>query len=299
MPKQSFLIGTEGPPQTADALRRLQFIEFRLFWEGGLNRADLAESFHISAAQASADLQRYAGLAPGNISYDTSTKRFVASDVFQARLIDTSPAALLARLAAVAEGYLEPRHAWLSAAPPIGFAPLPARVIDASILRELLHAIRHQLAIEVLYQSFSQPEPMWRWITPHAIAFDGVRWHVRAFSSVRFSDFVLSRFLQIRLTRSDPQRGTQDIAWHANVNLLFVPHQAASEGQRRAIELEYGMTNGELCISCRVALISYVLARLEIFGPRRGMGPPYQLLELKNVDEVAAAAERCDATLAL
>ena len=33
--------------------RRLEFIEFRLFWEGGVNRADLIEMFGVSVPQAS------------------------------------------------------------------------------------------------------------------------------------------------------------------------------------------------------------------------------------------------------
>ena len=64
MAKRSLSIDTAEAPQSADATRRLQFIEFRLFWEGTLNRADLADSFRVSAAQATADLQRYAALAP-------------------------------------------------------------------------------------------------------------------------------------------------------------------------------------------------------------------------------------------
>lgn len=36
--------------------RRLEFIEFRLFWEGGVNRADIIEMFDVSVPQASKDL---------------------------------------------------------------------------------------------------------------------------------------------------------------------------------------------------------------------------------------------------
>ena len=33
--------------------KRLEFIEFRLFWEGGINRADIMERFGVSVPQAS------------------------------------------------------------------------------------------------------------------------------------------------------------------------------------------------------------------------------------------------------
>ena len=44
--------------------RRLEFIEFRLFWDGHVNRSDLMAAFGISINQASADLNRYLGMAP-------------------------------------------------------------------------------------------------------------------------------------------------------------------------------------------------------------------------------------------
>ncbi|MBC8270346.1 MAG: WYL domain-containing protein, partial [Rhodospirillaceae bacterium] len=52
--------------------RRLEFIEFRLFWEGHVNRSDLIDAFGISVNQASTDLNRYLGLAAENMVYDKS-----------------------------------------------------------------------------------------------------------------------------------------------------------------------------------------------------------------------------------
>ena len=31
--------------------KRLEFIEFRLYWEGGINRADITEQFGVSVPQ--------------------------------------------------------------------------------------------------------------------------------------------------------------------------------------------------------------------------------------------------------
>ena len=39
--------------------RRLEFIEFRLFWEGGVNRSDIIDTFDVSVPQASKDLTLY------------------------------------------------------------------------------------------------------------------------------------------------------------------------------------------------------------------------------------------------
>ncbi len=52
--------------------QRLEFIEFRLFWEGHVNRSDLMDQFGVSVNQASTDLNRYIGFAPENMVYDKS-----------------------------------------------------------------------------------------------------------------------------------------------------------------------------------------------------------------------------------
>jgi len=54
--------------------RRLEFIDYRLRWDGRLNRSDLIEFFGISVPQASLDIARYTELAPSNICYDASAR---------------------------------------------------------------------------------------------------------------------------------------------------------------------------------------------------------------------------------
>ena len=39
--------------------RRYEFIEFRLFWQGRINRGDLMDAFGVSTQQASLDLNAY------------------------------------------------------------------------------------------------------------------------------------------------------------------------------------------------------------------------------------------------
>ena len=63
--------------------KRLEFIEFRLFWEGGINRSDIMERFGVSVPQASKDLSLYEERAPGNLVYDRREKRYFASPGFK------------------------------------------------------------------------------------------------------------------------------------------------------------------------------------------------------------------------
>ena len=79
MPRQE--MHENRPPWSAE--RRLEFIDFRLHWERTVNRSDLIEFFRISPQQASADLARYAELAPGNLEYDKSLKTYRARAGFK------------------------------------------------------------------------------------------------------------------------------------------------------------------------------------------------------------------------
>src|SRR5262245_21126577 len=167
--------------------RRLEFIEFRLFWEGGVNRADLIEAFGISVPQASKDLALYQEQAPGNVVYDKSAKRYVASKGFKPQFRDSDPAAYLSRLQSVTEerdGSGDLTDSWLANPPGADVALTPKRDIDRQVLRAILAAIREKQSVEIRYQSMNKarPDPSWRRITPHALGYDGLRWHVRAFS---------------------------------------------------------------------------------------------------------------------
>ena len=47
----------------------------------------------------------------------------------------------------------------------------------------------------------------------------------------------------------------------------LAPHPGLSEGKRRAIELDYAMSRGELKLECRQALLFYTLKRLGLNSP--------------------------------
>jgi predicted DNA-binding transcriptional regulator YafY len=244
--------------------RRLEFIEFRLFWEGHVNRSDLIDSFGISVQQASTDLNRYLGLAPANMVYDKSGKAYVRGAEFEPIFLKPDASRYLSQLRSMADGLLQLRETWIGAAPEFGTTPTPARSVDSKVLRSVVAAIRSGDQIEIQYQSLSRPEPMWRWIAPHAIGFDGFRWHARSYCALdgAFKDFVLSRILRVRGTKPaeiDPQ---SDVDWQESVIVKIAPHPDLSSGQRRIVELDYGMVGGFAEIPVRKALLYYTLRRL-------------------------------------
>jgi hypothetical protein len=244
--------------------RRLEFIEFRLYWEGGVNRSDIVEAFDVSVPQASKDLTLYQERAPHNAVYDKSAKRYIASGQFQPCFLKPDSGQYLNQLRSVAEGILTSTEAWIAHLPPYGGPPVPARGVNNETLRTVLAAIRRNQAIEVKYQSFSSNDPRWRWIAPHAFGFDGYRWHARAFCEIdrSFKDFLLSRIIEIRSVRSSEVSPEHDADWNEFITLEIGPHPELSESQKRIVALDYGMRAGRAQIRVQKALRYYALRQL-------------------------------------
>lgn len=244
--------------------RRLEFIEFRLFWEGHVNRSDLIDAFGISVQQASTDLNRYLGIAPANMAYDKSAKAYVRSPDFTPVFLQPDASRYLSQLRSVADGILDQSDAWIGQYPPFDAAPTPGRSVNAKTLRSMVAAIRRSESLEIRYQSLSRPEPRWRWIAPHAIGFDGFRWHARAFCDTDrvFKDFLLSRILETRGTRPGEVSPDTDQDWNEQVTLEIGPHPELSETQKKVIALDYGMRDGKAEIMVRKAFLYYALRRL-------------------------------------
>ena len=268
--------------------QRLEFIEFRLFWEGHVNRSDLMEQFGLSVNQASADLNRYIGFAPDNMVYDKSARTYVRGPDYAAQFLKPDASRYLAQLRSLADGIMDSDDTWIAELPSYDAAPTPARGVDPVTLRSVVGAIRRSEAIEVKYQSLSRPEPSWRWIAPHAIGFDGFRWHTRAFCQADevFKDFLLSRILDTRGVESSVVTDVADADWQEHVTLEIGPHPELSENQKSVIALDYGMRGGKARIKVRRALLYYALKRLGLDTDPSARKPHEQQIVLINRDIV-------------
>ena len=282
-------VGDSKPSLRWGVEQKLQFIEFRLFWEGHVNRSDLIDKFGVSANQASGDLNRYIALAPDNMVYDKSGKTYVRSPTFKPLFLKLDSTQYLSQVRSIAEGVITPEDAWIGNLPPFDATPAPARGIDPIVLRSIVIAMRRHEAIEVLYQSMSAPDAEWRWIAPHALAFDGFRWHARSFceKSSEYRDFVISRIIETRQTRAAKKPAVSDVAWDEVVELEVGPHPELSLAQKRTIELDYGMHNGRVDIPVRKALLYYALKRLGLDTDPTARKPQDQQIILLNREALA------------
>lgn len=275
------------------AKTRLEFIEQRLYWEGRLRRSDLTDFFDISTQQASGDISDYQQIAPQNIQYNKNEKFYCVTDIFQPVLIRPDSEWYLFQLLSASKSDSEiSKKRWSS---PFDIIPIPKRTINPEFLRSITGAIKNRFSIRIRYQSLSKPEPIWRQISPHALAFDGNRWHVRAFChrENKFKDFAISRVFEVNEAQPSSIDPQTDQAWHRFINIQIGPAPDLADGQKLSIELDYGMTEGHLEIPTRVALASYLIRQLRLDGEQDNRSASRRQIVILNRSEVETAQREC------
>jgi predicted DNA-binding transcriptional regulator YafY len=272
--------------------RRLEFIDFRLLWEGRVNRSDLTSHFGISVPQASADLAKYQELSPSNMTYDKQQRTYVALESFRPVVKASNAYSLLNAIRQVDGQMLAKESTFLGWVPPYWIVRSPSRTVDPSVLRRSLHAIRTNTILQILYQSKTRPAPTERQISPHAIAFDGVRWHLRAycFEHSEFRDFVVSRIISAKTSPDIGEDPSRDLSWTAELTVIVEPAPQLTIGQRRAVELDYGMNNGRIELRVPEAMLLYLLRQLPILS--EGSKPSHNPLVLANLSDLQPILKR-------
>lgn len=246
--------------------QRLEFIEYRLFWEGTINRKDLVDTFGVSVPQASADIKKYKQNAPGNIYYDKSQKRYLVTSKFEPVFGSIDSHTYLSQLSMLAEGGISQDETFLGFIPQYSVIPSFERAIDPNILKKIVKALKAGNSINIQYQSMSRPEPVWRWVSPHAFAYDGFRWHIRAYCELvgEFRDFIIGRILNVQNVKGSKIDPLDDYKWNHFVTLKIAAHPDLTKDQRKVIEKEYNMRDGVARVKVRAAFIYYVLLRFRL-----------------------------------
>lgn len=235
-------------------------IELIAFWEGRINTTNLQKYFDISRQTASKLLKTYRALNPDNLTYDPSIKGLVPTESFKV---------------VYSKGTLDEYRMLLSSLPEsegsitdsFSLVTAPLRNISPQLVRPIINAIRHQLRLDVGYASISSPEFEERIIAPHSLVFSGQRWHVRAHCEKNndFRDFVLSRFNGVFNEEGAALRTREhDEKWNTWIDLAIEPDPRLSDAQKRIVELDFQMTNGQRVLNTRAALLMYLLQSLHL-----------------------------------
>lgn len=246
--------------------RRLEFIDFRLLWEGRLNRSDLTSFFRISTPQASLDMARYIELAPDNMVYDRTLKTYVATETFKPVLAKEDSSHFLNELLWRELGTLPHSESFIGWAPAVASLPSPTRKVDPKILISLIRAMQKSESVILNYWSMSDEEPTGRTLFPASFAHDGFRWNIRAycFKDKKYKDYVLGRISEIIGTTPALQPMPEDTEWQTFLDVVIGPNPNYPPKKRISIEHDYQMVDGEAKIRIRKPQLYYLKKRLNI-----------------------------------
>ncbi|GAM73832.1 COGs protein [Vibrio ishigakensis] len=248
-----------------ESIKRLQLIEVCLLWEGGVNARILQDYYSISRTTAQRHIDDYKTHYPQNVAgYDGQLKRHLVSEEFTPQVTRGN---LNEYLSFFGTDHDEVFETTVDDPLNIELLPKPTRNIDPRLIRSVIKACKSQLRLDIGYFSVSSGVNESRIISPHSIVFDGIRWHTRAWCerSQLFKDFVLSRFNDVPVFEGGARHFKKDdTEWNNYVELILQPDPRLSDAKRYSIELDYRMNNGVLVISCRAALIKYLIQNLRL-----------------------------------
>ena len=269
--------------------RRLAFIDLRLQYDGKINRTDLTAFFDVSSPQASADLRLYDAMAEGNMTYDASAKAYVALPGFTPQFGQASATSYLDELYRLACGVTAREDSFVGFIPPTGIVATPARKISSPEVATWVRAIRDRRAVSVEYQSMELDTPAALILSAHAMGFDGLRWHTRAWCHTRqaFRDFAIGRLVVIDEDAPAPKiEPLHDVGWETKVDLLLVPHPKLTPSQREVVTKDYNMVDGKLALPCRQAMLFYTLRHLNLLSLIPDKDPARQHVVVANPEQV-------------
>jgi hypothetical protein len=248
--------GLEELPKTQR--ERLAYIEVKAFFCGDLTRHDIERRFGVKPAASARDLAAYRRLAPSNLVYDASLRKYLPTPDFVPIFEQSAERALMWFRSGIGDG-LSVSGRRVIPCESAGELVSP----DVRTLGALTRAITAGELVEVSYLSLSSG-PSAKTLAPLALADTGLRWHLRAFDQEkkRFADFVLTRIIKATpLSRPvpDEQRLEHDAQWTRIVALDIVPHPGVKHP--KAVEADYGMTDGALRLQLRAPMVGYALKR--------------------------------------
>ncbi len=248
-------------PETIES-EAARYIELIALWEGRINATHLQSALNISRHTAQKILHAYNERHPQNLFYDSSLKGNIPTGLFKPRYcqgrIEEYFQQLLRSLNPQDKTFTESQF---------DFVEAPLRNISPEYVRPIVQAIRGKKRLDVGYASVTTPDFEERIIAPHSLVFTDIRWHVRAYCEKNqdFRDFVLSRFNGVFNEEGAARfHREHDEKWNRLVDLVIEPDPRLSASQKRIIELDYQMENGQRVLKTRAALLMYLLQKLHL-----------------------------------
>ena len=258
------------------AMERLRFIERAAWWRGMVRRQDVMEEFGLGPAQVSSDFQKYLELNPGSLVYSLNRKRYEGAPAMT-RILDSSTleeavTQFIDRAGRLPVTGREERPGSAQ----VDWLVLPERRPGPEVERRIFQAVLHGMRVEVLYGTPGKGS-RWRKLMPHALAWSGHRWHVRAWclENGDYRDFSLGRMEDARWPEAaEPVALQRDKAWETMLVVEVEPHPELDEERRAAVAAEFRMERRRLKIPVRQAMMQYLETALGLAPAHGEPGPP-------------------------
>jgi hypothetical protein len=248
-----------------DTKIRFAYLETQLYWGDGLAASDLVSTFNVTRQTAQAVINAYRELHFGQMEYNPSLKRHVASENFKPHYIRGDTKAFLEYLRGqnLRAHYLEEPD-W-SEVEITDVDRLLRPKLPRHIIQPILAALRHKQTLMIEYQPVMPDEIRSRVISPNHLVFTSNRYHLHAYchTILEYRDFVLSRILFVEPCYEEWVSSAGSREWNEYVTLRFRPNRELPESvQETLLRGHYGNENGILEIYCRKTEAFYIKGKL-------------------------------------
>jgi len=249
---------SEIPQKTCE---RLRYIEFRVLFLGEVCRPDIAHRFGVKAATCSRDIALYQELAPQNLRYELSRRRYVSTPEIKPLFDHDSIDAL--RFLHSSQFTItigDPKHR------KVATFSVPSRPLEWEKIYRVTQALQSaangkQEVIYIDYVSDSGGQKG-REIIPHAVFTFGGFWYLRAYDrdSSDFRNFKFNRILKsacIDTSYLKEETARYDSAWNSIEEITLVAHP--QKEHKEAIQEDYDIPEKGKKFEVPQALLGFLL----------------------------------------
>lgn len=262
--------------QSPQAVEQFRYIEMMLLYEGVLTNECLRTRFNVTQVQASRIIKKYRDENPGHMEHLAGRGSYrIGNKLSQGESVHP------------VGDYFNEKGISIET-PCVAVVQNDLTQTNPIVIRQIVQAKIKNCGVRIAYCSMNHPLGKERLIFPHAFAFAGSRWHVRAFDTMNkeYRDFNLGRIESATLEPAYSAPQITDNEWEAFVELTVQPHPNLNLDQQRMIRREYfGGTSGRL-VTVRKALEMYTVRHLEVATDIQRQLPPEFLLAIVRRKEI-------------
>lgn len=272
-----------------EVLQRLKFIECLAMWHGELNTNLLCAYFGIKRQQASRDISLYLNeVAPNNLLYDGSRKRYLPTSTFEPRLGESNIEEYLSLITNVSD---IPQIVELTKHFELRGRMEP--VSDTNLFRTLVLACKNKQVLEVDHRTLEAPLKNPSSFAPHTLIATQFDWLVRGYnlSKEKYDTFAIKNIFAAYPIDDNAELSAigsknKDDDWNTEVNIFVVPDPRLSPVQKLVIEKQFNMEFGSLLLTSRVCFLKDTISELGIDINFKHPDPIIQKVVIENLSGI-------------